>query len=171
MKILIVTASKHGSTTEIARILGEELTARGHQATLADAGEPVEVAPFEAVVLGSSIYAGHWRKPARRFVDHHRAELQARPLWLFSSGPLGEAPKPGDEPVEVAEVLESTGAREHHLFGGKLDKEDLNIGERAILKAVKVPFGDFRDWDDVRAWAAAISGALDGASPTIRDRS
>jgi hypothetical protein len=29
-----------------------------------------------------------------------------------------------------------------------------------IMKAVKAPEGDFRDWDEIQAWAAAIAGEL-----------
>jgi len=48
---------------------------------------------FDAVVLGSAVYAGHWLKPARELVDRSRDALAARPVWLFSSGPIGDPPQ------------------------------------------------------------------------------
>jgi menaquinone-dependent protoporphyrinogen oxidase len=49
--------------------------------------------------------------------------LAARPLWLFSVGPLGDPPKPQDpEPQELAAVVTATGAREHRVFTGRLDR-------------------------------------------------
>jgi hypothetical protein len=50
--------------------------------------------PYDAVVLGSAVYAGHWLKPARALADRCAAALRARPVWLFSSGPVGDPAKP-----------------------------------------------------------------------------
>jgi menaquinone-dependent protoporphyrinogen oxidase len=69
------------------------------------------------VVLGSAVYAGHWLKPARDLVARCGPALAARPVWLFSSGPVGDPPKPEEDPVDVAEVLAATSAREHRLGG------------------------------------------------------
>jgi menaquinone-dependent protoporphyrinogen oxidase len=81
-------------------------------------------------------------------------------VWLFSSGPVGDPPKPTEDPVDASSLLERTGAREHHVFAGRLDRSRLSFGERAIAMALRAPEGDFRDWDDVRAWASGIADAL-----------
>jgi menaquinone-dependent protoporphyrinogen oxidase len=57
-----------------------------------------EVEGYDAVVLGSAVYAGHRLKPARKLVDRCGAALAARPVWLFSSGPVGDPPKPEEDP-------------------------------------------------------------------------
>jgi menaquinone-dependent protoporphyrinogen oxidase len=56
--------------------------------------------------------------------------------------------------------------RDHRLFYGALTRDALGFCERIAVKAVKAPEGDFRDWDEIRAWAAAIAGelALDAAA-------
>ena len=46
------------------------------------------------------------------------------------------------------------------VFPGRLEKEHLSIGERAMVTAMRAPLGDFRDWDMVRAWAEEIAAAL-----------
>ncbi len=56
--------------------------------------------------------------------------------------------------------MEATGAREHVLFSGRLDKKLLNFGERAIVSALKAPEGDFRDWDRIQTWSTGIAEAL-----------
>jgi menaquinone-dependent protoporphyrinogen oxidase len=81
-------------------------------------------------------------------------------VWLFSSGPVGDPPKPEEDPVDVAQIMEATGARGHFLFSGKLDRKTLNFGEKAIVAAFKVPDGDFRDWDEIREWAVGITEEL-----------
>ena len=88
------------------------------------------------------------------------AALAARPVWLFSSGPVGEPAKPADNPVDVSTVLQSTKARGHQIFTGKLAKKRLSFPDRAIASAIRAQEGDFRNWDDIRAWAASIADTL-----------
>jgi menaquinone-dependent protoporphyrinogen oxidase len=62
--------------------------------------------------------------------------------------------------VDVAAVLRITRAKDHRVFAGKLVKRHLSFGERAIVMAFRAPEGDFRDWDEIRAWAEGIAEAL-----------
>jgi menaquinone-dependent protoporphyrinogen oxidase len=108
---------------------------------------------------------GQWLESARAFAERHASELAARPTWLFSSGPLGSPPKPeAGNAVRIDSILARTGAREHRLFVGKLDKSGLGIGMRAIVRAVHAPYGDFRDWPAIAAWADEIADALQTAA-------
>jgi menaquinone-dependent protoporphyrinogen oxidase len=51
------------------------------------------------------------------------------------------------------------------VFAGRLDKDLLNVGERAMVTAMRAPLGDFRDWDAVRAWAADVAAQLRDVLP------
>ena len=51
-------------------------------------------------------------------------------------------------------------ARDIAIFHGAADPKKLNLIEKWMLKNVKAPLGDFRDWNAITAWASAISGAL-----------
>jgi menaquinone-dependent protoporphyrinogen oxidase len=165
MDVLVVHASKHGSTVGIAQTIAARLVERGHRVTVFDAEaaddlDEAELGQRDAVVIGSAVYAGHWLKPARRFVDHHLALLQDRPVWLFSSGPLESTPTPDDEPVEVRRIEEDLHARAHRVFNGALDRQELNLVERTVMKIVRDHDGDYRDPDAIRAWADDIANAL-----------
>ncbi len=105
---------------------------------------------------------------------HHRLVLVHRPVWLFSSGPVGDlatrhAPV---EPKEVATLRSMINPREHRVFGGALDRaavdrSTLGFAERLIAKTM-VPEGDYRDWKAIEDWAARIAaraGADTGAPP------
>jgi menaquinone-dependent protoporphyrinogen oxidase len=156
MKALIATASKHGSTAEIGGAIKEVLLEHGIGT---DALEPEAVSSlhgYDFAILGSAVYAGHWLKAMRELVERFAEELERRPVWLFSSGPIGDPPKPDEDPVDVAEITALTGARGHAVFAGKIDRSRLGFGERAIVSALKVPEGDFRDWDEIRSWASSI---------------
>src|ERR1035437_4150019 len=113
--------------------------------------------------------------PPRR----NRAVLAGRPVWLFSSGPLGTEPTGAEgqdltaaaEPKEIAGFKEAIAPRGHQVFFGVLDPGRLGLGERALRKLpagrALLPEGDFRDWAQIEAWASGIARdpAL-GAGPT-----
>jgi len=160
MKVLVSATSKHGSTAEIARAIGEVLEERGLEVAVTPPEEVQSVEGFDAAVLGSAVYAGHWLKPAMELVERLGTPLAAVPVWLFSSGPIGDPPKPEEDPVDVAELMEATRARGHRVFPGKLVKSELGFGEKAIVLALRAPEGDFRNWEEIRSWAAEVAEAL-----------
>lgn len=163
MNILVTAASKHGSTAEIATAIGRELRARGAETTVVDPEAVTDLDGYDAVVLGSAVYAGHWLEPAKTLAQRLGDEVASRPVWLFSSGPLGDPLRPDEDPVDVAGIAETVRARGHRVFPGKLDRSNLSFGEKAIVMALRAPEGDFRDWDAVADWAAEITAALDRA--------
>ncbi len=160
MRVLVTAASKHGSTMEIAQAIGDLLAERGADAAVLPVEDVASIDAYDAIVLGSAVYAGHWLESATRFVWGYAVELATLPVWLFSSGPIGDPPKPDEDPVDAASMIEATAAREHRVFAGKLDKERLGFAEKAIALALRAPYGDFRDWQDIRAWASAIADDL-----------
>jgi menaquinone-dependent protoporphyrinogen oxidase len=161
-RVLVVVATKHGATRGIAEAIAGELAAGdgGPTVVLQDAEHAPAPDGYDAVVVGSAVYAGRWREPARDWVGAHAAALRGRPVWLFSSGPIGSPPFPRDEPHDVHPLTELIGARGHQVFAGRLDKDLLNVGERAMVTAMRAPLGDFRDWAAVRAWAAEVAAQL-----------
>jgi menaquinone-dependent protoporphyrinogen IX oxidase len=167
-RVLVTVASRHGATAEmataLARWLSESASARGCR--LSAVAVPVERRPdparYDAVVLGSAVYAGRWLQPARHYAAEHASTLRTRPVWLMSSGPIGEPPFPPDEPYDAGPIAASLTARAHRTFPGRLDKQLLSIGERAMVTAMRAPVGDFRDWAAVRGWAEEIAADLAG---------
>jgi menaquinone-dependent protoporphyrinogen oxidase len=158
--VLVSAASRHGSTAEIARAIGEALAAAGLDAVVLPPDDVATLDGLDAVVLGSGIYMGHWMDAAMDLAERHAGELAARPVWLFSSGPIGDPPASAEDPTGLDELLELTRAREHRIFAGKVDRAVLGLGESVIVAAERTPEGYFRRWDDVRAWADDIAAAL-----------
>jgi menaquinone-dependent protoporphyrinogen oxidase len=166
MRILVAYASKHGSTREIAETIAERLGELGAEVRATPAAEVSGVGAFDAVVLGSALYAGSWMKEAVEFVHGNAALLADRPAWLFSSGPLGDDVQDDEEqPRQLAELRSLIGPREHVVFFGAMDRTRLGFGERMMVKAVKAPDGDFRDWEAIKAWADRIGGQLGVGEP------
>jgi menaquinone-dependent protoporphyrinogen oxidase len=163
MKVLIAVASKHGSTREIAQAVGDEVQKANIAVDILDLakGGTTNVSDYDAVILGSAIYAGSWLPEAKQFAQKHHEELSSLPIWLFSSGPLGaDNPQPHDDPEKLALSMGQVKARDHHVFVGKLDSAQLGLAERLMVKVVHAPGGDFRDWDEVSAWGREIARQL-----------
>ena len=139
MKILVTAATKHGATGETAQAVADTLRDQGLDPTVLEPERVGTVDGYDAVVLGSAVYAGHWLKPARDLVARCGPALAARPVWLFSSGPVGDPPKPEEDSVDVAEVLAATSAREHRLFAGKLVRKQLSFPERRSCRPCGSP--------------------------------
>ncbi|HET9654780.1 MAG TPA: flavodoxin domain-containing protein [Kineosporiaceae bacterium] len=164
MRVLVAVASRHGSTLELAQAMGQALRAHGVEPEIRQVGEvPVagsgSVEDFDGVVLGSALYVQRWLEPAVRFAQDRADDLRSRPVWLFSSGAVGhEALHQG--PEELADLERLTGAREHRIFPGRLDENDLDADERRVVDELGVAGGDYRDWAAVRAWAARVADTL-----------
>jgi menaquinone-dependent protoporphyrinogen oxidase len=164
MRILVSTASRHGSTAEVAtRIAGTLRSALPadtvDELPAARAGDP---SAYDAVVLGSAVYMGRWLDDARKLAERIAAQ-PPRPVWLFSVGPIGDPPKPDEEPAELGDLVRATHARGHRLFAGRMDRHRLSLGEKAVAMALRVPDGDFRDWDALDAWGTQIAAELSQA--------
>jgi menaquinone-dependent protoporphyrinogen oxidase len=161
MTVLVAAASRHGATTEIAAAIGRVLHERGVDAEVAKVEDVESLARYDAVVLGSAVDVGQWLEPARTFVDAHADELAARRTWLFSSGPIGDPPKPAPgESVRVDEIVAKTAPEEHRVFGGKIDRRHLGLAERAVARAVRAREGDYRDWREIRRFAEEIAASV-----------
>jgi len=160
MRVLVTAATKHGATSEVATVIAEVLNGAGVEAVALHPSAITTIEDYDAVILGSAVYVGHWLDPARRFAERFGPELTGRPVWLFSSGPIGAPAKPEEEPLDVAALMGQLGAREHRVFAGLVDRTRLGLAERAIVAAVRAPDGDFRPWPEIRAWAAGIAKEL-----------
>jgi menaquinone-dependent protoporphyrinogen oxidase len=158
-RVLVAFASKMGSTAEIAESIAATLRAAGLDATAQSARVVTDLTAFDAVILGSALYAAHWQRDANRFVAHHLAALQDRPLWLFSSGPLDSRLAAANLPIapQAAEVTAALTPRGHRTFGGRLDPDAPGLDPQILATH---PIGDFRDWTVITDWAASIAVEL-----------
>ena len=164
-KVLVAYATKYGATEEIAERISQVLKNAGFSVDLRPAAQIGDLSPYDAVVLGSAVYAGQWRKEAAEFLTENEKALAERPTWLFSDGPTGQG-----DPVELMKgwrfpealqpVADRIVPRDITFFHGDIDMQKLNLGEKLLVKAIKAPTGDFRNWDAIDAWAQEIAKQL-----------
>lgn len=159
-KVLVGYATKHSSTAEIAQALAAAIGHLGFDVEVRSVARVDHPEYYDAFVLGSAVYAGHLILEWENFIQSNVSLLRSRPVWLFSTGPIGDPPFPKDETPRMAEVAELIGAREHCVFGGKVDPNDLNLVERLLSHVVRAKPGDYRDWEHVIEWANHIGAGL-----------
>jgi menaquinone-dependent protoporphyrinogen oxidase len=172
MNVLVAFASKHGATEGIAAHIAERLRTSGLEASAQSVSAVGDLSDYQAFVIGSAAYLGHWQKEAAELVRRNQVLLAGRPTWLFSSGPLGTEPtdakgndkRVASEPQEFAEFRAAIRPRGDHVFFGALDPAKLGFRDRAIraLPAGRalMPEGDFRNWQEVDEWAESIAHEL-----------
>jgi menaquinone-dependent protoporphyrinogen oxidase len=173
MDVLVAYASRHGSTAGIAERIATGLQAAGLSAEAVAVSEVGDVERYDAFVIGSAAYLFHWLKDASRFVKRHHALLGTRPVWLFSSGPLGTdlVDEQGDDvleatrPKEFDELAPLVNPRGMQVFFGAWDPDAPRVGlteqlVRRLPAAEATPAGDFRDWAAIDAWSAEIAREL-----------
>lgn len=172
MRVLVVYASKYGSTRGIAERIARTIEEAGHQAGAVPATHAGALDGYDAYVIGSALYMFSWLKEGKDFVLHNSERLAGKPVWLFSSGPIGTATvdaqgrdvREGAGPKELPELMAAVNAREHRVFFGAFDHTKLSVAHRVVyaMPAAKKLFidGDFRDWEEIDAWAENIASAL-----------
>jgi menaquinone-dependent protoporphyrinogen oxidase len=164
-RVLVAYAGKHGATAEIAERIGKVIREQGFQVDVSRAANVGDPSVYQAVVLGSSVYIGMWRKEAARYLKANEAELAKRPVWLFSSGPTGAEPlesllKGWSFPKGLQPVADRVKPRGVVVFRGAFDAKKAGFFERWVISKVKAPVGDFRDWPAIESWARDIARAL-----------
>lgn len=147
MNVLVTAASKEGATAEIAEAIAAALSKRGVGTTATEPDRVVDVRGYDAFVIGSAVYGGHWLQPATELVDRIGVLLAGRPVWLFSSGPVDDPSRKlvqrmAADPVHLRSRRTQTNACEHR--------------------------SDFRNWAAIEQWAGEIADTLPGVDRSSR---
>jgi menaquinone-dependent protoporphyrinogen oxidase len=174
MSILVAYASRHGATRAIAERIAERIRVAGLEADACPVQAVRNPGAYDAFVVGGAAYMFHWLKEATTFVRRNRAVLASKPVWLFSSGPIGTdlVDKEGQDvlvasvPREFAELRDAVHPRGERVFFGAFNPAQKAVGltERFVMRMpaarAAFPAGDFRDWPEIEAWADAIACEL-----------
>jgi menaquinone-dependent protoporphyrinogen oxidase len=151
IKTLVAYATKYSATAEIAEKIGQVLRQAGLRTNVLPVDRVSDLTPYKAVVLGSTVYIGKWRKEAVKFLQANEKMLAERQVWLFSSGPTGEGNvvelgKGWRFPKAQQPIVDRIQPRDIAIFHDDVNMKKLNFIDKWIAKNVEVPLGDFRVW-------------------------
>lgn len=160
MNILITSSSRHGATESVAQVIDERLREAGFTVELAKPEDVTTLEGYDAVIIGSAVYMTNWTPETVDFTKRFRDELKNCRVWAFSVGLSGVNKGQLNDPSRIGPVLLSINPVEHKSFGGRYNPSELTLRERSIARLGGASEGDYRDFEEVAAWADAIAAAL-----------
>ncbi len=159
-RTLVVYGTKSGCTAGIAERVAETLAHGGASVEVVAAEKAPDPSAYDAVVVGSGVRAGQWHAPVKKWVETYAAELKGLPVAFFTCGLMITQDGKAEEVLAYTDpLIEATGIEpvDIGLFAGSFKPKEFSFAERSILKLMKTPEGDFREWDAIDAWAEKIS--------------
>jgi menaquinone-dependent protoporphyrinogen oxidase len=171
MRVLIVNASAHGSTAEVARVIADIWRGRGIETDVAAVGAAPSLAGYDAYALGSAIHNGLWLPDMATFVRRSHQQLAKKPVYLWLTclrllEPEGYAYVTNNYLPNILDRKLSF--RKIGVFAGKIDIAAINEDEVWTLtfrydgrKTLAGLAGDYRDWDKIRDWAEQVAADLE----------
>jgi menaquinone-dependent protoporphyrinogen oxidase len=164
MHILVACASRKGSTEEIASAISKELEAEGHHIRFSHLKDVTSVDGCDAAVIGAPVYTGHIIEDLQKFVEKNEAQLKTIPVAAFVVGLAPVNPKIGSTETleeQLNGILASVNLVSTRVFAGKLDPSKHSFLTKTMISLMKVPTGDFRDWDAIKTWARELPAAFE----------
>ena len=161
--ILIVYATRAGSTVEVAQVIGEVLGGRGFEVQIKSVKENPAVDGYQAVIIGSAIRMGNWLPEVVDFLRKNQPKLSQIPTAIFTCHRLNtgeDAASRAAREAYSAPIRQIVSPQAEAFFSGTLDHAKLNFVDRMLAQAVEkstlTPAGDFRDWSRIRSWAQTV---------------
>jgi menaquinone-dependent protoporphyrinogen oxidase len=118
---------------------------------------------YDGVVLGAPVYTGSVMADLTGFVARHQEALAGLPVAAFTAGIAPVYPKTGEVTTftdQLVTALQPNAPIAVTMFAGTLDRERLSLIERGLTTLLKVPVGDFRNWDAIAAWSRELPGTM-----------
>lgn len=163
-RVLVVYGTGTGCTAEIAERIGKTLAGLGHQADVMPAKDAPAPTGYDAVLVGSGVRAGSWHPPVKEWVTANSAELKSLPVAFFTAClTMAQDPAKASEVRAYTDALIAESGVEPvdiGLFAGLNEPKRFSFVERTIMKLMKAPQGDFRDWAGIDAWTAETAVAF-----------
>lgn len=169
-KTLIIYATTDGQTLKISERIRDILETMGHEVDMCNVLEnSTTLAPYNTIIVGSSIRYGYHHKPIRDWIDENTTELANKKNAFFSVNLV--ARKPGKASPETNPYARKfLGKIEWKpqlaaVFAGKLDYSLYNWFDTFMIRLIMRMTGwpletpepiEFTDWEKVKEFAEEI---------------
>jgi menaquinone-dependent protoporphyrinogen oxidase len=162
-KVLVTYATKAGTTAEIASKIGEILSQQNVTVDVLPIKQAADINQYSAIVMGSAIRIGNILPEAKKFIEENQTLLKEKSFSVFiACMTLHEDTEENRKTVHayldpVRELIQPVN---EGLFAGCVDLSKVGLLDRMMIKAVKSPVGDFRDWNKIQNWAENLNITL-----------
>ena len=163
-KVLVTYDSKHGSTEDIAELIGNILQEKGFQVDVETAHMIDDISQYEAVVLGSPSYYNVFLPGTMQFLEKHKNLLAEKKVAVFAI-----STSVNQDTGQVNEHIRTIAMRELEKFPGieTIGTIGLLPGKYFLKEVFPVEFialkkffgeaGDLTNDSIVRDWTEAIA--------------
>ena len=164
MKILVVYASRGGSTQAVAQTIAATLNQQDLQADMRFLRDVTDLRTYDVVVLGAPIRMGKWVPEAVQFVKTHQKTLQQKQFACFVVC-MTLKDDTAENRADVEKVLDEVKGLiqpvDVGLFAGALTAHGrLKSFWIFLAKLLRVPQGDYRDYGKIAGWAKGLARKL-----------
>jgi menaquinone-dependent protoporphyrinogen oxidase len=168
--LLLIYATTHGSTREMAIYLMYHLQREGFAVDLKSADDVTTLEDYEAVIMGSPIHCGLWAASMHLCVSRLRPALLHIPVYAWITcmrvlEPDGYAH--AYEHYIPADFRALSTLRSIEIFAGRITPPQLTWQEKIDLYHhydgefnITYAQGDYRDWSKFEDWGRWIVGDL-----------
>jgi len=165
-KILVTYATYYGSTGGVAKAIGDTLADHDYSVDVLPVQEVHDIGEYEAVVVGSAIRGGKIHNDVLRFLEDHEVELCKIPVAYFVCCMTMREDNPETRfqaegyLAEVFNKISKVRPISIGFFGGVLEYKRMDWLARLVVKALRAPEGDYRNWEAIIHWTDDIADTI-----------
>jgi menaquinone-dependent protoporphyrinogen oxidase len=134
VNILILYATKHGSSEKAAHILKEKLNGQVTLFNLSKEKNIPVLYEFDNLILGGSIHAGQVQSELKKFCTQYKAQILEKPFGLFLC--CMDADKATLQFEQAYPEVLRNASLANGLFGGEFLLDRMNVMERFLVKKI-----------------------------------
>lgn len=161
-RVLVVYASKQGSTKEVAESIATTLVEESFDVDVKGTDAVANVIDYDCVVLGAPINGMRWVQEAVDFVGIHQMDLKDKITAYFSlsyTGILGRRMWRNQIEKAFDGVSKQAAPKKTGTFGGRVEGELPSV-VRFVFGVPKDTPSDQRDWDFIAKWTKELADEL-----------
>lgn len=176
-KVLVVYGTTEGHTAKVASFVADVGRRAGHEVTVMHAasnGIDLDVAGYDAFVVGASVHEGWHQAYVRDWISAHRTLLETRPSAFFQvslTSLVHDQERDRDAHDVVAMMTRETGWTPSRVgfFAGALKYTRYSWLKRLLVKEIaRRQAGEtdtsqdheYTDWSEVERWSRAFFDTL-----------
>jgi menaquinone-dependent protoporphyrinogen oxidase len=165
-KILVIYAGNYDSTKEIAQFIAGIIGEMGGNIEVRSVDEHPGIASYDAVIIGSAARMDKLLGKTLRFARRRANDIRQKTTAYFVTCITMKNDTPENREKArgflqpLCQIKEPVGIG---LFGGKLEYNRIGFLWKTLARQDKtgtMAEGDFRNWEQIKAWATAVGDKL-----------